>query len=594
MADSASLASTLAGLDQGFRQTYLDHDALTAQVHAWARAFPELVRVESLGTSAEGRDLWLLTIGPEPDRVRPAVWVDGNMHASELCGSSVALAIAEDALRLHLGANQDVQHLQDLQDRLHLPAAALPRLRELLFYVMPRMSPDGAEHVLTSGRYLRSNARDERRHHNQPRWRACDIDGDGLMLKMRVPDPGGEFVESSEVPGLMLLRRIEDQGPFYKIYPEGVIDGFDGHTIPTPSFLSDNPTDLNRNFPWSWAPEPAQAGAGPYPMSEPESRAVVAFTARHPNIVAWLNCHTFGGVFIRPLGNRPDSEMNPADLALFRQIGAWCEELTGYPMVSGFEDFTYEPDKPLHGDLTSYAFHQRGCVAYVVELWDLFRQIGVERSRHERFVDHYSHLTRSDLIELGRWDAAHNQSRVIRPWTPCEHPQLGRVEVGGLDPRIGIWNPPYDRIAGVCRDQSAAFLRVAALAPALRADRIEQTALGGGLTRVTVTVENHGYLPTYVLSSARDLDFCEPVHAELDPGACTLEDAGTGRRVIGHLDGWGRGLHDGTGALFYLTSRGNTHAGTVSWVVRGAGTVTVRAGSCRTGWIEQRIDIRGE
>lgn len=584
MADTASIERTLAQLDQGFRHNYLDYDALTTQVQAWAEAFPDIVRVTSLGTTDEGRALWLMTIGPEPDRVRPAVWVDGNMHASELCGSSVALAIAEDALRLHLGLTRGLPPL---------PPTVLPRLREVLFYVLPRISPDGAEHVLKTGRYLRSNSRDERAHRNQPRWRACDIDGDALMLKMRVQDPGGEFVESPDMPGLMLPRRIEDEGPFYKIYPEGVIDSFDGHTIPTPSFLSDSPTDLNRNFPWSWAPEPDQAGAGPYPMSEPESRAVVEHTARHPNIFAWLNCHTFGGVFIRPLGNAPDNKMDPQDLALFRQIGAWCEELTGYPVVSGYEDFTYEPDKPLHGDLTDYAFHQRGCVAYVVELWDLFRQIGVKRAPNGRFVDQYTHLTRDELIALARWDAEHNRSRAIRPWRPCKHPQLGPVEVGGIDPRVGIWNPPYDQIADICRDQSAAFLRVAALAPALRAERIERTALGGGLSRLTIIVENQGYLPTYVLSSAKELDFCEPVHAEIDPGGCTLEDAGTGRRAIGHLDGWGRGLYDGTGALFYLTSRGNTHAGMVSWVLRGTGTVTVRIGSCRTGWIEQRIDIRG-
>lgn len=581
----AALERTLADLDQGFRRTYLDYDALTAQVQGWASAFPALVHLTSIGTTAEGRNLWFLTIGPEPERVRPAVWVDGNMHASELCGSSVALAIAEDALRLHLGLTASLPPL---------PATVLPRLREVIFHVLPRISPDGAEQVLKTGRYLRSNSRDERLHRNQPRWRTRDIDGDGLILKMRVQDPTGEFVESPEIAGLMLPRRIEDQGPFYKIYPEGVIDSFDGHTIPTPTFLSDSPTDLNRNFPWSWAPEPQQAGAGAYPTSEPESRAVVEQVTRRPNIFAWLNCHTFGGVFIRPLGDRPDNKMDPADLALFRQIGAWSEELTGYPMVSGFEEFTYEPDQPLHGALSEYAFYQRGCVAYVVELWDLFRQIGIERGRHRRFVDQYTHLTRDDFMALARWDATHNESRVIRPWTPCEHPQLGRVEVGGVDPRVGLWNPPYGRIAGICRDQSAAFLRVAALAPALRADDVALTPLGGGLSRLTVTVENHGYLPTYVLSSARQLDFCEPVHAQLTLEGCALEDAGTGRRDIGHLDGWGRGLYDGTGALYFLASRGNTGTGTASWVVRGAGAVTVRVGSCRTGWIERRVDIPGE
>src|SRR5690606_25953327 len=96
------MARALADVSQGFRQAYLDDTQLNAQLQAWADAYPELVQLTSLATTPEGRDVWLLTIGPEPDRIRPAVWADGNLHAAELAGSSVALAIAEDALRAHL------------------------------------------------------------------------------------------------------------------------------------------------------------------------------------------------------------------------------------------------------------------------------------------------------------------------------------------------------------------------------------------------------------------------------------------------------------------------------------------------------------
>src|SRR5712692_4468238 len=84
-----------------FRSKYLDYSELTHQLDAWAGKFPALVRVTSIGKSVEGRDIPLLTIGRNPDEIRPAVWIDGNMHASELCGSSVALAIAEDVIAIH-------------------------------------------------------------------------------------------------------------------------------------------------------------------------------------------------------------------------------------------------------------------------------------------------------------------------------------------------------------------------------------------------------------------------------------------------------------------------------------------------------------
>jgi len=70
-----------------FRTKYLDYAELTAQLGAWQKAHPDFVRITSLGKSAEGRDIPLVTIGHGPDEHRPAIWVDGNMHATELCGS---------------------------------------------------------------------------------------------------------------------------------------------------------------------------------------------------------------------------------------------------------------------------------------------------------------------------------------------------------------------------------------------------------------------------------------------------------------------------------------------------------------------------
>ena len=358
----------LDSLSLGFRDRFLNYDELTRQVRAWTDAFPQLCRASSIGRTPEGREMWLLTLGPDPDRARPSAWVDGNMHASELAGSSVALSIAEDVLRLHLADG-------DAPAGAGPSAVAAARVRDVRFYVLPRMSPDGAEAVLTNGRYVRSVPRDERPARAHAYWRCDDVDGDGLALTMRVRDTGGEMVESPEFPGLLLPRTIDDPPPYYKVYPEGLIENFDGSNVPTPHFLSDNQTDLNRNFPFSWAPDSKQEGAGAFPLSEVESRAVVEFAIAHPEIFLWLNLHTFGGVFIRPLGDKPDTKMNPEDLALYRQLGAWAEELTGYPMVSGCEEFLYEPDTPLYGDLTDFAYHQRGAIAYVVELWDLFKQV---------------------------------------------------------------------------------------------------------------------------------------------------------------------------------------------------------------------------
>jgi hypothetical protein len=569
------MAPALAELSRGFRQSYLDDTQLTGQLRAWADAYPSLVRLTSLAKTPEGRDVWLVTIGPEPDRIRPAVWCDGNIHAAELAGSSVALSIAEDALRAHLE-----------RDTLDLPEPIIDRMREVLFYVVPRISPDGAECVLKTGRSVRSAPRDQRVHKGQPRWIPQDIDGDGLSLAMRVKDPGGELVESPKFPGLLVERTVEDEGPFYKVYPEGLIEHFDGRTIPSPFFLGDNPIDLNRNFPWFWAPHHEQIGAGPFPSSEPEARGIIEFTTAHPEIFAWCDYHTFGGVLIRPLGHAPDSKMNQEDLAIFRQLEQWMTEHTGYPTVSGHDEFLYEPDKPIHGDLSDYGYNQRGALAYVVELWDLFHRLGMERPK--KFVEYYERVSRADIEKLAWWDRDENEGRSFPPWRPFVHPQLGPVEIGGIDPRIGIWNPPPHELPAVCNSQSQVFVRLAALAPRLRITRTDRFALPGGLVRVEVQVTNEGYLATYGPPSAKPLDFNEPLYAV---ATGELVEGSKPHQILGHLDGWGHGLHTGVNLPAYPGTRGTTNAAWATYLVKGGGTLDVKIGCARTGFVSAHIEV---
>lgn len=92
-----------ASVRELFRTSYITHDQMERTMRAWAERHAAFVELTSIGKSLEGRDLLLLIIGRDRERVRPAAWVDGNMHATELCGSSVALAIAEDVIALHAG-----------------------------------------------------------------------------------------------------------------------------------------------------------------------------------------------------------------------------------------------------------------------------------------------------------------------------------------------------------------------------------------------------------------------------------------------------------------------------------------------------------
>ena len=70
------------------------YTAFTRLLKTLVEEHPNLLRLESIGKSHEGRDVWLVTatnFASGPDIEKPALWVDGNLHASEVAGSMAAL-----------------------------------------------------------------------------------------------------------------------------------------------------------------------------------------------------------------------------------------------------------------------------------------------------------------------------------------------------------------------------------------------------------------------------------------------------------------------------------------------------------------------
>ena len=350
-----------------FLTDYLGYEELTRTLYQWAGDHPSFVRLRSLAKLESGRDVWLLVIGKDPDSVRPAVCIDGNMHSAELLSTNAALCVASYLIQLHDGSSAaNHSFVKPIRD------AAVNGL----YYVIPRVSPDGAEEVLTAGRISRSAPR-QRRRDSAARWIRWDVDGDGKIRQMRVKHAGGEFVQHPKHSDVLVPRTIQDEGPFFKVFPEGYIEGFDGSSVPFPHTLSDNDFDFNRNFPFDWSGD--LEGAGFFFGWDPETRAIIEFASHSPHVFAWLNLHTFGGIFIRPPFSESGHKVHREDLLIYEQIAALGTQYTRMPTLSAFEEMTPVELQPMSGSLAAWAHGQRGCFAWAVELWDLFGAVGLNK-----------------------------------------------------------------------------------------------------------------------------------------------------------------------------------------------------------------------
>jgi murein tripeptide amidase MpaA len=494
---------------------YYDYAGLTEQLQALATAYPELATLRSIGTSFGGRDVWLMEItnpATGPGATKPAYYLDAQIHAEEHTTSAVAL-YAIHKLLTDYGRDEEVTRLVDQQ----------------VFYVLPRINPDGAELSLQppyylwcgNGRYLPGADR-------HGGLKTEDVDGDGTIVSMRVPDPLGEWKKSALDDRLMVQREPgEEGGDYYRLYPEGFIEDYDGAHV-----RIDKPHDgnMNRNFPAGWDAE--EYGAGEHPLSEPEAAAVARFILDHPNIAGMNSYHTHGGIILRPSMTQPDAAMSPKDLALYTALGKVGTALTGYPTISIYEEFTPDKSKPRRGGLMDWTYEKMGIPSFGTEVWDIETAAGVEKTAYYNLHPR----TEEAQLKVFQWVLEHLGERGFRPWTPFDHPQLGPVEVGGM---VYIWtyrNPPPALLERVCHDNVAFNLKHAAAAPRVRVDEATAEHLGADLYRVRATVANHGYLPTNLTDVAVARQVAKPVRVaiELDGAELVMNP----REVeLGHLAG---------------------------------------------------------
>jgi hypothetical protein len=560
--------------DASFLKDYLRYDELTLTLERWAREHPEFIRLSSLAKTENGRDIWLLEIGKDPDRHRPAICIDGNMHSAELLGTNVSLYVAQQLIHLHLGESKACDSW---------PRAVREAALEALYYIIPCVSPDGAEEVLTAGRISRSAPR-RRGRSNAPHWVRSDVDGDGRIRQLRLRHPAGEFVEHPDYAHVLVPRTVHDAGPFFKVFPEGLIENFNGRNVPFAHTLSDNDSDFNRNFPYDWSSE--HDGAGRFPGWEPETRALIEFGARSPHIFSWLNLHTFGGIFIRPPFSDSAKDVDREDLLVYEYAAALAAEYTGMPTIGAFEDMTPVASRPMTGTLAAWAYGERGCLAWAVELWDLFAATGLQK--RQPFFRNYAAQQREEIAALAGWDARENSGRVFSAWRAFEHPQLKDVEIGGIDPLRGFINPPEKEIAPISGRLAAFAIALASLAPRLQT-HVTTERISEKLTRIDLLTINGGYLPTYVSAISRGRAWNCALQARFRASGCTRV-SGPSPADLGHLPGWGRGADEEANAPFFQKSQAIEDVG-LTWVVQGSGQVEIEIGAPRVGWQAHKVAV---
>ncbi|MDD2708198.1 MAG: M14 family metallopeptidase [Verrucomicrobiae bacterium] len=446
---------------------------LTDYLKEIEQKYPNHVRLESIGQTEGGRQIWLCSLGNKqiPDERKTGFLITANMHSAELSGCSSALCFME-----YLLANQ-ADHRQLLD--------------EVVFHVVPRVNPDGAEDYLNSRRDNRS----KRIMLDRPNgFVTGDEDGNGLVLQMRWPDKNGKWKEHPKDPRLMIERKPEDtDGPYYEVAMEGHFENWDGKTrdVSRPGCRN---ADFNRNWPANWQPSEWDGGtSGDYPLSFIETKSLADFIFRQRNLFASFSIHNGTFALFRVPGYKKPEAFPSSDMRMIDKLAKEGEKLTGFPAMSSSQyGVKNSPPHLMPGLFPDWAYEYQGLLTFEIEVGFGYMSAGI--TAEEMFAD------RPDRMGYLKYKVVEHQNKggqtIFHPWKTFRHPQLGDIEIGGeshfdlqqIEPNL------YPQIVESVRRM---VLYMADLRPRI-AIELKKSDAAENLHSITATVRNTGYLGTRI------------------------------------------------------------------------------------------------
>ncbi len=455
---------------------YNDHAGITDILKKIAKAYPGLARLESIGKSYEGRDLWCIAItdySKGDGSKKPGMYIDGNIHSNETQGSEFAMYTA-----WYLTENfNDNNFIKEL-------------LADKIFYIVPTINPDARDAF-----FKKPN------NPNSPRSGAVpvdndmdglidedgydDLDGDGNIVQMRRKNPNGRYRVDPLNTNRMIAVGPDEKGNYELLGLEGIDNDGDGTVNEDGAQFEYDP---NRDWGWNWQPNNVQNGAYKYPFSLPENRAVMEFVMKHPNIAAGQSFHNAGGMILRGPGGAEDvGTYNAADVQVYDILGKKGEEIIpGYKYLVVYKDLY-----SAYGGELDWFYGGRGIYTFSNELWTPYQYFNTDATRE---------LNDETTFKFDRYLLFKD---AFVEWHTYDHPQFGKIEIGGFKKNFTRMHPGFLLESDAHRNMAFTVYH-AYQTPKPVIDTIMEKDLGDGLKEVTAVIGNKRLMPTH---SSQDLKF---------------------------------------------------------------------------------------
>ncbi|MCP4548503.1 MAG: peptidase M14, partial [bacterium] len=353
----------------------------------------------------------------------------------------------------------------------------------------------------------------------------------------------------------------DEQGDYVRLGMEGYDNDGDGRVNEDGIGY----VDPNRTWGYDWQPEYVEGGAGPYPLSIPETRAIATWALTRPNIVAAQSFHNSGKMILRGPGAKSEPKFTPFDLLSYDLIGEQGERiLPGYDYMLAWRDLY-----TTRGATDDHFFRVHGAVTYTNELYDPPSDLDGDGK-----ITPEEEMEFNDLVTLGRQ---------FVNWTEVEHPQYGTVEVGGF--RFDVGRVPEGWMIEEETHRNSAFvLYHAHQLPKLRFGEPRIERLEKGLYRLEIPVVNERAIPS-MLAMAREAKLHRPDIATVE-GARVVASGLVEDRWLDQVD-----LQKHRPERLMVPGVDGLSSRTLMFLLAGGGEVVVRYDSLKAGKLARKVRL---
>ncbi|MGB8958002.1 MAG: M14 family metallopeptidase [Candidatus Aminicenantales bacterium] len=460
-----------------------DTNELYADMKRLQAAFPKFLKLESIGKSFDGRDLMVMTInnpatGPESSKA--GMYIEANVHGNEIQGGEVCLYTIWYLME-NYGRIDDVTRLVD----------------ERVFYIIPTVNPDGRQYFMEgpggnarSGHVPVDDDNDGLIDEDPPE----DINGNGIIEQIRKLVPGeGNYRISRTNPNILEPVPFGEKGDYILLGQEGIDNDGDGLVN------EDGPGsyDQNRNWPSDWQPSYVQSGAMHYPFELPEARAVADFLKARPNIAGVQSYHNNGGMILRGPGAEAVGEYPMTDVRFYDELGQNGERILPFYRYIVLWSGLYT----VHGGFIDWTNDGLGIPSFSNELWN-GDQYFTSPALKEQQSDPSSPIAPN--VSRYYFDKYLEFGDEFVEWKPFDHPQFGKVEMGGVWKKYQGRVPPRFMNEELCHRNMAFSLYQADEMPLIRMGETSVEKVGGDVFRVFVDITNPKVVPTIMARAAQN------------------------------------------------------------------------------------------